>query len=100
MVQRAINSHSDPDVSAWADEGGPATIEAKDGKLLVSQTPHGQARVADLLNRLRLAIANRPPPADEMATVRQRLGAKVDLALEKVPLDEALGRLNEALGRD
>ncbi|HUT59761.1 MAG TPA: nucleotide-binding protein [Phycisphaerae bacterium] len=53
IVQRTVNNQSDPDVAAWADEGGPASVEYLNGKLIITQTDRGHERVADLLAQLR-----------------------------------------------
>jgi hypothetical protein len=59
IIQRTVNNQSNPKVAAWADEGGPASIDylsyggAK--VLIVSQTREGQKRVESLLEAMRSA---------------------------------------------
>jgi len=57
VIKRAVNNLSNLKVAAWADEGGPATIDwlSYDGAtvLLVSQTREGQKQVESLLKMLR-----------------------------------------------
>jgi hypothetical protein len=49
MVKRHVRNSSDRRIATWDDEGGPATIEYLDGKLIVNQTPDGQRAVARLV---------------------------------------------------
>ena len=49
LVKRHVRSASDRRIAPWSDEGGPATIEYLDGKLIVSQTYEGVRAVARLL---------------------------------------------------
>jgi len=57
LIQRTVNNQADPKVAAWADEGGPASIEymmiGQAGVLLVTQTEEGHAQVAALFQQLR-----------------------------------------------
>jgi hypothetical protein len=49
LVKRHVRNSSDRRIAPWSDEGGPATIEYLDGKLIVSQTYQGLLAVAKLL---------------------------------------------------
>ncbi|GAH59342.1 unnamed protein product, partial [marine sediment metagenome] len=49
MVKRHVRNSNDRRIAPWDDEGGPATIEYLDGKLIVNQTPEGQRAVARLV---------------------------------------------------
>ena len=53
VVQRTVNNLSDPNVAAWFDEGGPASIEYLGGVLVVTQTDNGHQRLGTLLHALR-----------------------------------------------
>jgi len=55
VVLRMVNNMSDPDVAAWADEGGPASVEYLNGKLVITQTDRGHEKVAELLAQVRAA---------------------------------------------
>jgi len=52
-VQRAANASADPDVAAWADEGGPAELTELGDVLIIRQTARGQSRVLECLNDVR-----------------------------------------------
>ncbi len=52
-VQRAANASADPDVAAWADEGGPAELTELGDVLIIRQTDRGQSRVLQCLNDVR-----------------------------------------------
>ena len=102
-IPRAVNGQADPAVAAWSDEGGPATMEYVNGILAVTQTPRGHERIENLLDQLRLVLARKPNPAipgpgAATAGPDARLRKKIDLALEKTPLREAIGQIDEALG--
>ena len=104
IIERAVTSMGNLSVAAWADQGGPATIDwVPSGRLRIAQTAHGHERVADLLAQLRRVVNNQPASAaattDPRRALRQRLGAKIDLSLDNVPLGDAIARINEALGR-
>ena len=49
LVKRHVRSAGDRRIAPWSDDGGPATIEYLDGKLIVSQTYEGLVAVAKLL---------------------------------------------------
>jgi len=49
MVKRHVRNANDRRIATWDDEGGPATIQYLDGKLIVSQTYEGQRAVARLM---------------------------------------------------
>ena len=49
LVKRHVRNSSDRRIAPWSDEGGPATIEYLDGKLIVSQTYQGLLAAAKLL---------------------------------------------------
>ena len=49
MVKRHVRNENDRRIALWNDEGGPATIEYLDGKLVVNQTPQGHRAIARLV---------------------------------------------------
>jgi len=49
MVKRHVRNANDRRIAPWDDEGGPATIQYLDGKLIVNQTPQGHRAVARLV---------------------------------------------------
>ena len=49
MVKRHVRNANDRRIAPWDDEGGPATIQYLDGKLIVNQTPQGHRAMARLL---------------------------------------------------
>lgn len=49
MVKRHVRNESDRRIAPWDDEGGPATVQYLEGKLIVNQTPQGHRAVARLL---------------------------------------------------
>jgi hypothetical protein len=49
MVKRHVQNANDRRIATWDDEGGPATIQYLDGKLIVNQTPQGHRAVARLV---------------------------------------------------
>jgi len=53
LVQRTVNNISDCNIAAWADEGGPASIECLTGKLVVTQTAQGFHKIEVLIAGLR-----------------------------------------------
>lgn len=57
IVIRSISAMTDPNVAAWSEEGGPAEIYCYDGVLVVTQTPEGHERIAELLTLLREGLA-------------------------------------------
>jgi len=57
IIKHTVNNMTDPNVAGWADEGGPASIEYYDGLFVVTQTPEGHERIAELLNLLRQGLA-------------------------------------------
>jgi len=57
IIKRMVNYVADPHVAPWADEGGPAAIDYFDGVLIITQTPEGHKRIAELLALLREAMA-------------------------------------------
>jgi hypothetical protein len=59
VAQRTVNNMSDPNVAAWTDEGGPASVEYLNGVLVVTQTEAGHHRLGALLHALR--TSNEPP---------------------------------------
>jgi len=52
MIKKMVTNASDRRIAPWDDEGGPATIQYSGGKLIVSQTDHGQRAVARLLAKI------------------------------------------------
>jgi len=57
IIKRTVSSMTDPNVAAWTDEGGPAAMDYYDGVLIVTQTPEGHERIAELLTLLREGLA-------------------------------------------
>jgi hypothetical protein len=49
LVKRHVRNENDRRIATWDDEGGPATIQYLDGKLIVNQTPEGHRAVARLV---------------------------------------------------
>lgn len=58
-IKKLVNQASDPEIAAWRDDGGPASLDFLPGRqppdyaLIVTQTPAGQRRVAELLQKWR-----------------------------------------------
>jgi hypothetical protein len=56
-IKRIVTPASDAEIAAWRDEGGPASLDFLPGRrppdyaLIVTQTPAGQKRVAELLQK-------------------------------------------------
>jgi len=57
IIKRTVSSMTDPNVEAWADEGGPAAMDYYDGVLVVKQTPEGHERIAEFFALLREGLA-------------------------------------------
>jgi hypothetical protein len=57
IIKRMVSNMTDPKVAAWTDEGGPAAIDYYDGVLVMTQTPEGHERIAELLALLREGLA-------------------------------------------
>jgi len=58
IIKRTVTPVADPEIAAWSDEGGPASLDFLSGRqphyaLIVTQTPAGQKRVAELLQKWR-----------------------------------------------
>ena len=49
LVKRHVRNENDRRIATWDDEGGPATVQYLDGKLIVNQTPAGHRAVARLV---------------------------------------------------
>jgi len=49
MVKRHVRNANDRRIATWDDEGGPATIQYLEGKLIVNQTSEGHRAVARLV---------------------------------------------------
>jgi len=49
MVKRHVQNANDRRIATWDDEGGPATVQYLEGKLIVNQTPQGHRAVARLV---------------------------------------------------
>jgi len=49
MVKSHVRNENDRRIATWDDEGGPATIQYLEGKLIVNQTPAGHRAVARLV---------------------------------------------------
>jgi general secretion pathway protein D len=80
IIQRTVNSQSDPAVAAWSDEGGPAAIEYMNGLLIITQTRRGHEKVAELLEQLRRERAI-------MINVESRFCSVTDEFLQDITLD-------------
>ena len=102
VIQRTINSQSDPGVAAWSDEGGPASIGFFNDVLIVIQTPAGHRRVAGLLDILQRAGAikadakdtiSKEPESEGATRVRGLLAQKIDVEFQKTPLSDVLAFL-------
>ena len=52
-LRKAVNQNNDSAVALWADEGGPAASEVKNGHLIVNQTYEGHQKVRQFLDGLR-----------------------------------------------
>lgn len=72
IITRTVNHESDPKVSPWSDEGGPAAIQGLKSQVgwlfIITQTREGQAQVTALLDELRQASAVTGP----MVTIHAR----------------------------
>jgi general secretion pathway protein D len=80
IIQRTVNSQSDPAVAAWSDEGGPAAVEFMNGLLIITQTRRGHEKVAELLEQLRRERAI-------MINVEARFCTVTDEFLQDITLD-------------
>ncbi|MCX5649538.1 MAG: hypothetical protein NTX40_10675 [Planctomycetota bacterium] len=49
MVKHHVRNANDRRIATWDDEGGPATVQYLEGKLIISQTYEGQRAVARLV---------------------------------------------------
>jgi len=49
LVKRHVRNENDRRIAPWDDEGGPATVQYLEGKLIVNQTPQGHRAVARLV---------------------------------------------------
>ena len=49
LVKHHVRNENDRRIAPWDDEGGPATIQYLEGKLIVNQTPQGHRAVARLV---------------------------------------------------
>ncbi len=94
--------------TSWRDAGGPASIVAAAGKLIVSQTPPRQRETQRFLDRLRLARRKAPrgPTSNAVASLDTRL-VRAKPALQKplsmnfrpaVPLRNVLDRIESGSG--
>jgi hypothetical protein len=66
-IIKALDQTADPQVAAWSEDGGPATIRGIGGLLMISQTPHGHEKVLEFLNQWRrqhLGAAGVAAPGD------------------------------------
>jgi len=52
LVKRFVKNETDRRIAPWADEGGPATIEFLNGRLIINQTDHGHRAIWRLLTML------------------------------------------------
>jgi len=52
LVKCTVNNMSDPSIAAWADEGGPASVQFLNGKLVVTQTEQALKKLSRLLEEL------------------------------------------------
>lgn len=72
LVQRTVNNMSDRSVAAWADEGGPASIEFFNNKLVVTQTEQAFHRIARLLADLRQNLSR--PVWQRPGSISEQIG--------------------------
>jgi hypothetical protein len=56
FIFRLFNPEAYDEMAEWSDSGGPAEAVFLGGVMLVSQTPRGQERIADLLARIREVV--------------------------------------------
>lgn len=52
MIQKTVNNTSDPNVAAWSDEGGPASITQFRNAIIITQNRLGHERVAERLGQM------------------------------------------------
>jgi hypothetical protein len=52
LIIRHVRHEHDRRIAPWADEGGPASVQYLNGRLIVSQTPEGHAAVQRVLWKL------------------------------------------------
>lgn len=97
LVQCTVNNMSDPSIAAWAEEGGPASVQFLNGKLVVTQTEQALKKISRLLEELGEGtsapiqelqgdIMRQPPKV--FVVHGKDLGAKAEVArfLEKLDL--------------
>jgi len=93
--------------TAWQTSGGPGSIEAAEGELVVKQTPSVSQQVGGFLDKLRLArqlpVARRERRPASLATrwsmAREKLLGNVTVNFsEPVPLAEIAAQLQKAAG--
>ena len=80
IIKRTVSATSDPRVAAWADEGGPASIDFMNGMLIITQSRRGHERISELLDQLRRERAI-------MISVEARFAAVSDQFLQDISLD-------------
>jgi len=80
LIQRTVNNQSDPNVAAWADEGGSAAVEYMNGLLIITQTTIGHEKISDLLDQLRRERAI-------MISIESRFCEVTDDFLQDITLD-------------
>ncbi len=52
IILKHVRHENDRRIARWEDEGGPASIQYLQGRLIISQTPEGHRAVAEVLARL------------------------------------------------
>ncbi|MCI0359163.1 MAG: hypothetical protein L0211_11850 [Planctomycetaceae bacterium] len=91
---------------SWVDVGGPGSIEALDGWLLLSQTHEVHAQIESLLANLRRALAYQSHPlalgiAEESPRAKQlqaALAREIHFSFIDEPLNKAVAKLAHQLG--
>ena len=103
IVQRNVCSWLYCRAAAWADEGGPATIDLSGNDLLVRQTYEGHRQIALLLAAISEGMGVEPetPPPDTSAErratdeVRRLLAQPISVDFERANLEDALQNIRE-----
>jgi hypothetical protein len=102
LLKQTVNASSNSQVAQWSDEGGPATVHIFHGVAVISQTPEGHRKAAELMQILQQAGAIRAETSDALprdselqARTRRRLAQKIDLDAEKARLPAVLDLIGQ-----
>jgi beta-lactamase regulating signal transducer with metallopeptidase domain len=107
LLESAVNAASDPQVAAWSNEGGSASVQIIHGVAVITQTPEGHRKVTELLQLLTQAGAIKAETAQALpeeaespwkARTRRQLDQKIDIDMAKVPVPAVLDFLREKAG--